>query len=46
MKLLNYSSKIKKLIKTTSFKNIKNKKTNYHFPLLEDGFIDEDIFKA
>ena len=46
MKLLNYNSKIKKLIKTTSFKNIKNKNTNYNFPLLEDGFTSEDIFKG
>lgn len=46
MKFINYHKKIKKIIKTLSFKNIKNKNSNYHFPLLEDGFTDEDIFSA
>ena len=46
MKFVNYQKKIEKIIKTLGFKNVKNKNSNYHFPLLDDGFTDEDIFNA
>ena len=46
MKLLNYNNKIKKLLNNYK-SNKKNKEIlDYNFPLLEDGFTDEDIYSA
>tara|TARA_X000000950_G_C13917964_1_gene661907 strand:+ start:29 stop:1285 length:1257 start_codon:yes stop_codon:yes gene_type:complete len=46
MKILNYNNKIKKLINNFKLKNKNSKISNYNFPLLEDGFTDEDIYCA